>query len=94
MVTLRKLNERDQDEVECVKHFIRYVNTNPDIEDFEILDAIIRLNTIGNKFINNGYDETEVDDLLDFDDMKDLMRNFFTKARNNLNIEVDENQFL
>ena len=40
---MKKLTERDMDEIEALQHYIKYVNTNPDVQAFEIYDAIFRL---------------------------------------------------
>lgn len=86
---MKKLSERDMDEIEAVKHYMRYVNTNPDVEDFEIWDAILRLQSVGEKYVLNGYEEKEMEHLLELHEMKDLMRKFFARLRRKLNMPND-----
>jgi hypothetical protein len=86
---MKKLSETQMDEIEAVKHYIRYVNSNPLVEDFEIFDAILRLQVIGEKYILNGYEEKDMDSLLELEDMKDLMQKFLARLTKKLNIPND-----
>lgn len=87
----KRLNERDIDYIEAVKHYVRFVNCNPEAEDNDYLDAFFRIKILADKYIFNGYNEKDIEDILDAEDLQDLMKNFCHKLRNNLNIDFDEN---
>jgi|GEM_PF-5139691 len=71
---MRALREDERDEIECVKHLIKYVNTKPNIESHEIWNAVLQLNDIGKKYvISNIVSQKELNELCDLDDMKELI---------------------
>lgn len=71
-----KLNEREQDEAEALSHYIKYLNTNPNVKDWELWDGLQRLDNMGSIFLEKNISEKEME-VLGLDDMKELIDKFF-----------------
>lgn len=77
---MRPLREDERDEIESVKHLIKYVITKQDIEAYKIWDAVLQLNSIGEKYVStNTVTESELSELCDLDDMKELVTKLMSK---------------
>lgn len=78
-----KYNEKELDEFESTKYFIKYLITKPDVEDYELYDGLMRLNEIGKKVIDredtSKEEKSEIDSIMDLDDMKELVDMFFSR---------------
>lgn len=73
---MRQLREDERDEIESVKHFVKYVTSKQDIAGWEVWEAMMKIQIIGDKYVlTQIVSEEELSELLELDDMKDL----FTK---------------
>lgn len=73
---MKKMNEREIEEIEALNHYIKYLKLNPDVKDFELWDGVQRLEKLGQRIISGEINEKEVDKILDLNDMKELIENF------------------
>lgn len=89
--SMKKLNERQIDEYTSLAHYIDYVLLNQDIKDYEIYDAVMRLNKAGQYLLANPNLEGEMDKLLKLDNMKDLIDKFMNMLMKRLKGKDDEN---
>jgi hypothetical protein len=80
----RPFNEREIDEIISIKHFVLYLNNNPDVKDYELWDGLKRLESISNKYLLKGIGNKDIDDLMDLEDMKELVDKFFLRLTNAL----------
>lgn len=87
---MRTLREDERDEIESVKHLIKYVLTKPDIQAYQIWGAILELDKVGKRFVLSGIvTETELSELLELEDMKELMQRFMLEIRKHLELESE-----
>lgn len=85
---MRPLREDERDEIESVKHLIKYVLTKPNIEEFQIYGALKELEKIGKKYVLSGIvTEKELAELTDLDDSKELVEKFMSMLFKNINAE-------
>jgi hypothetical protein len=71
---MKKLNEREIDEISACQAYVRYVLLDPDIDDCEVLGAVMMLNRIGIKYVHSGiYERNAVDEYINLEDMKDVV---------------------
>lgn len=83
---MRALRDDERDEIESVKHLIKYVITKPNIESFKIWDAVTQLDEIGKKYVISGIvTEEELAELCDLEDIKYLMDKLFSILKKELN---------
>ena len=81
----RALREDERDEIECVKHYIKYINTKPNVQLYEIWSAVLKLEEIGNKYVmSNIASEQELSELICLDEMKDLASVLFSRINEEL----------
>lgn len=79
---MRPLREDERDEIESVKHFIKYVNSNHEAEGFEVWAAMLKIQAISEKYILNGTaTEEELAELLEIDDMKELLQKLMSHIK-------------
>lgn len=82
---MRALLEVERDEIEAVSHFIKYVLTCPNVEDFKVWDAMLQLDTISKKYVLSGIiTEQELEEVLDLEEMKELVSKLFNIIRKKL----------
>ena len=61
---MRPLREDERDEIESVKHLIKYVLTKPNIEPFKVWEAVLQLDSIAKKYVlSNIIKEEELNEL-------------------------------
>ena len=71
---MRPLREDERDEIEAVKHLIKYVITSRNIKEFEMWNAVKKLEELGKKYVLTGIvSEEELCELTDLDDNKELV---------------------
>ncbi len=95
-----KLTERDLDEMQAARHYIKYLLTKPELKDWEVFDGMMRLDSIGKMLLNRGMNEENqkaLDDETkgtgpDLDDMKELAKLFFEMLEKKLDFSIDENE--
>ncbi len=76
---MRSLREDERDEIECVKHLIKYVITKPNVPAFKVWEAMKELETIGEKYVVSGIvTEEELNELIDLEDFKELIEKFMS----------------
>lgn len=76
---MRDLSEVERDEIEAIKHYVKYVITKPNVEDYKIWDAILKLEDMSKKYVLSGIiKEKELNELFDLDDSKELVQKLFS----------------
>ncbi len=71
---MRQLREDERDEIESIKHFVKYVNSKHDAAGWEIWEAMLKVEQLGKKFVLSGIvTEEELEELIDTDDIKDII---------------------
>ena len=79
---MRPLREDERDEIEAVKYLIKYVNTKPNVEGFEVWNAVLKLDEIGRKYVLTGIvSEEELSELTDLEDSKELISRLMGKIK-------------
>lgn len=74
---MNSLNDNEKDEIESIKHKIKYILKKPNVQDLEIYRVIMELDEIGKKYIiSNKYSQNEFNELMDLDDVKNLISRF------------------
>jgi hypothetical protein len=81
----RPLREDERDEIESVKYLIKSVLFQPNVENFRIWEAVLKLKEIGEKYvISEIVTEEEIEELMEFDDMMDLMQKLLCRIESSL----------
>lgn len=69
--------EDERDEIEAVRHLMKYVLIKHNVECSMIWRAILELEKIGHKYVLPGIaTEEELSELLDLEDMKEFVDNY------------------
>lgn len=90
---MRTLREDERDEIESVKHLVKYINTKPDVQDFEVYNALMQLDKIAKKYvISNIVTEDELDELIEVDDLKELIGRFMNMLIKHLRMKNDSSR--
>lgn len=71
---MRQLREDERDEIESIKHFVKYVNSKHDVEGWEIWAAMMKVEQLGKKYVlTEIVTEEELSELIDTDDIKEIL---------------------
>ena len=82
---MRALREDERDEIESVKHFVKYVISRRDAPGWEIFDAMIKVAHIGNKYVMSEIvTEEELSELIDLEDVKEVLSKLTSKFKEDL----------
>lgn len=81
---IQKFNERELEEMEALSHYIKYVLSDSQIEDWKVWDCIKKLEGIGKKMIERNVQDKEMPPYLKLDEMKELIQKLFSIIRNHL----------
>jgi len=73
---MMKLNEHEMEKVEALAHFVKYANLDPEIHDYQLYDAVMRLTKLGEKITEHPEIESQISEHLKLDDMKEVVEKF------------------
>jgi hypothetical protein len=70
---MRALREDERDEIESLKYFLKYINSKSNAEDWEVWEAMTKIQAMGDKYVlTEIVSEEELSELLDIDDVKEV----------------------
>jgi len=87
---MRQLREDERDEIEAVKHFLKYVISKRDAEGYEVWEAMMKIEAIGHKYvIPEIVTEEEMAELIEVDDVKEILQKLMSLIKNFLKEKED-----
>jgi len=89
---MRALREDERDEIESVKHFLKYINSNSNVHPFEIWEGMMKVKDITEKYIVSEIaSEEELSELIEVDDIKDVLFKLLALLKKHLKDKEDGN---
>jgi hypothetical protein len=79
---MRALREDERDEIESLKHFLKYINSKANAEGWEVWEAMMKIQSMGDKYVlTHIVTEEELSELLDIEDMKEVFSKLISHIR-------------